>query len=187
MIFTKTPIEGLYVIDIEPRGDDRGIFARTFCEKEFGAQGLKTHFVQNNTSFNVHKGTLRGLHYQFAPSAEVKVVRAVRGALWDVALDMRPGSPTFGRWHGVELSQENRRAFYLPEGMAHGFITLEDATEAAYMASAAYAPDLERGVRWDDPKFKIEWPLEPRTMSDKDAAWRDFDPSWHLMPPAGVS
>ena len=104
-----------------------------------------------------------------------------------VTVDVRPGSKTFGQWYGVELSQENRRAFYLPEGMAHGFITLEDATEAAYMASAAYAPDLERGVRWNDPKFKIDWPLQPHTISDKDANWRDFDPSWHLPSPVGVS
>jgi dTDP-4-dehydrorhamnose 3,5-epimerase len=179
MIFHKTPLADAHVIELEKRGDSRGFFARFFCENEFGAAGLETRFKQINNSVSAAKGTLRGMHYQLAPSAEVKVVRCVRGALWDCIIDLREGSPTYGKWHGVELTAENRLAFYVPRGFAHGFITLTDDTEALYLVSDLYAPDKERGVRWNDPVFGIDWPITPTEISDKDAQWRDFDPAWH--------
>lgn len=180
MKFTPTPIQGAFLVDIEPRGDERGMFARTFCEREFSAQGLETVFVQANASFSADRGTLRGMHYQLAPVQEVKLIRCVRGALWDVILDLRPESPSFGQWFGADLTQDNRRAMYVPKGAAHGFITLEDATEAAYMVTSPYSPDLERGVRWDDSRFGIQWPLAPTVVSDRDKSHPDFDPAWHF-------
>lgn len=180
MIFNATPLQGAYTIDLEKRGDARGFFARMFCREEFKKHGLKTEFVQVNNSLSADMGTLRGLHYQLAPEAEVKVVRCVRGALWDVILDLRKGSPTFGQWFGAELTAENRRMMYCPEGFAHGFITLTPDTEAIYLVSAFYAPDKERGVRYNDPRFNVRWPIEPVVISDKDKAHRDFDPAWHL-------
>ena len=180
MIFTETPIEGAYLIDLEKRGDERGFFARAFCRDEFAALGLETDFVQINNSLSAAKGTLRGLHYQLPPAAEAKVVRCVRGALWDVILDLRQGSPTHGRWFGAGLSAENRRMVYAPRGTAHGFVTLEDDTEAIYLVSAFYAPQLERGVRWNDPAFAIQWPVEPVVISDKDRDRADFGPATHL-------
>jgi dTDP-4-dehydrorhamnose 3,5-epimerase len=180
MIFTETPLRGAYLIDLEKRGDDRGFFARAFCEREFGALGLATRFVQVNNSLSAQRGTLRGMHYQLAPKAETKLVRCIRGALWDVALDLRPGSPTFGQSFGAELTAENRRMMYVPKGFAHGFVTLVDGTEAFYFVDEFYAPDLERGVRWDDPRFEVSWPIPPAVLSDKDRAHRDFDPAWHL-------
>jgi dTDP-4-dehydrorhamnose 3,5-epimerase len=180
MKFIPTPIQGAFLVDIEPRGDERGMFARTFCEREFGAMGLETHFAQANASFSRDRGTLRGMHYQLADAAEAKLVRCVRGALWDVVLDLRTGSPSFGQWFGEDLTQENRRAMYVPKGVAHGFITLEDASEAAYMASAFYSPELERGVRWDDSRFGIAWPLAPQVISERDKGHPDFDPAWHF-------
>jgi dTDP-4-dehydrorhamnose 3,5-epimerase len=180
MIFTETPIPGVYLIDLEKRGDDRGFFARAFCEKEFAAHQLATRFVQVNNSLSAQKGTLRGMHYQLAPKAETKVVRCIRGALYDLILDLRPGSPTFGRSFGAELTAENRRVMYVPKGFAHGFITLADDTEAFYFVDEFYAPEYERGVRWNDPRFQLEWPIAPVVISDKDAHQRDFDPAWHL-------
>jgi len=180
MIFQETPIPGAYLIDLERRGDDRGFFARTFCEREFGEHGLVTRFVQVNNSLSAERGTLRGMHYQLAPKAETKLVRCIRGALYDVILDIRPDSPTFGQSFGAELSAENRRMMYVPKGFAHGFITLEDATEAFYFVDEFYGPELERGIRWNDPKFRIEWPIEPLVISEKDRNHRDFDPAWHL-------
>lgn len=180
MIFNETPIPGAYLIDLEKRGDDRGFFARAFCETEFGNHGLVTRFVQVNNSLSAFKGTLRGMHYQLPPKAETKVVRCIRGALYDVILDLRPGSPTLGQSFGAELSAENRRMMYVPKGFAHGFITLADDTEAFYFVDETYGPEYERGVRWNDPKFAISWPLEPAVLSDKDRNWRDFDPAWHL-------
>ncbi|HEV2303715.1 MAG TPA: dTDP-4-dehydrorhamnose 3,5-epimerase [Stellaceae bacterium] len=181
MIFTETPVEGAYLIDLEKRGDERGFFARAFCKNEFAAYGLETEFVQINNSLSAAKGTLRGMHYQLAPAAEVKVVRCLAGALWDVVLDLRPQSPTYGRWFGAELSAQNRRMMYAPKGLAHGFVTLADDTEAFYLVSAFYAPELERGVRWSDPRFAIEWPLQPVVISDKDRDRADFDPATHLV------
>jgi len=180
MIFTETPLRGAYLIDLEKRGDDRGFFARAFCEKEFGALGLATRFVQANDSLSAQRGTLRGMHYQLPPKAETKLVRCIRGALWDVVLDLRPKSPTFGQSFGAELTAENRRMMYVPKGFAHGFVTLVDGTEAFYFVDEFYAPDLERGVRWNDPRFDVHWPIPPDVVSDKDRAHRDFDPAWHL-------
>jgi len=180
MIFTKTPLAGAYLVDLEKRGDERGFFARAFCEREFAAHGLPARFVQVNNSLSAQRGTLRGMHYQLAPKAETKLVRCIRGALFDVILDLRRDSPTFGHSFGAELSAENRRMMVVPQGFAHGFITLADHSEAFYFVDEFYAPELERGVRWDDPRFAISWPLEPAVLSDKDRAHRDFDPAWHL-------
>jgi dTDP-4-dehydrorhamnose 3,5-epimerase len=180
MIFRPTPLAGAYLIDLEKRGDERGFFARAFCENEFRSHGLVTRFLQMNDSLSAHKGTLRGMHYQLAPAAEVKLVRCIRGALYDAILDLRPDSPSFGRSFGAELSAENRRMMYVPKGFAHGFLTLADDTEAFYLVDEFYAPQSERGIRWNDPRFGIEWPLQPTVLSEKDANQRDFDLSWHL-------
>jgi dTDP-4-dehydrorhamnose 3,5-epimerase len=180
MLFLETPLRGAYLIDLEKRGDDRGFFARVFCEREFGAQRLETRFVQINDSLSAQKGTLRGMHYQLAPKAETKVVRCIRGALYDVILDLRKGSATFGKSFGAELSAENRRMMYVPKGFAHGLITLADDTEAFYLVDEFYGPEQERGVRWNDPRFGIHWPIPPVVLSDKDRNHRDFDPAWHL-------
>lgn len=180
MTFTEAPLPGAYIIDLEKRGDDRGFFARAFCEKEFGARQLATRFVQANDSLSAQKGTLRGMHYQLAPRAETKLVRCIRGALYDVILDLRRGSPTFGRSFGAELTAENRRMMYVPKGFAHGFVTLADDTEAFYFVDEFYGPDQERGVRWNDPRFDIHWPTPPVVVSDKDRSHRDFDSTWHL-------
>src|SRR5207302_3863164 len=146
MKFVPTPLAGAYVIELDKREDERGFFARVFCEREFGEAGLDTHFVQINNSLSKDEGTLRGMHYQLGEAAEVKLVRCIRGALWDAILDLRPGSATFGHSFGAELSAENRRMMYVPRGFAHGFLTLAEDTEAFYFVSAFYAPDRERGV-----------------------------------------
>jgi dTDP-4-dehydrorhamnose 3,5-epimerase len=175
MIFTPTELEGAWIVDLEPRGDERGFFARAWAEEEFAAHGLSTEVVQANIAFNRSRGTLRGMHFQHVPHAEVKLVRCTRGALYDVIVDLRRESPTHARWLGVELTAENRRMLYVPEGFAHGYQTLADDTEAYYQVSAAYAPQAEGGVRWDDPAFGIEWPdPEPPVMSEKDRAWPDY-------------
>jgi len=180
MIYTETPLRDAYVVELEKHADERGFFARVFCEQEFSKQGLTDRFVQVNDSLARTKGTLRGLHYQLSPKAEVKLVRCILGALYDVILDVREPSPTFGKYFGIELSAENRTMLYVPNGFAHGFITLVDDTEAFYFADAAYAPDHERGVRWNDPRFGIDWPLEPTVISEKDQNHPDFDPAYHL-------
>jgi len=177
--FHESPLKGAYTIELEKRGDDRGFFARFFCTEEFSSQGLNSSFAQINNSLTSKKGTLRGMHYQLMPSAEVKVVRCISGALYDVILDLRPDSATFRQWFGETLSADNRTMMYCPKGFAHGFITLEDDTEAFYLVSDPYAPDLERGIRFNDPKFSIEWPIEPQEISEKDNAWPDFDVDWH--------
>jgi dTDP-4-dehydrorhamnose 3,5-epimerase len=179
MKFIETPLSGSYLIELEKRGDNRGFFARFFCENEFGDQGLVNRFVQINNSLTAKKGTLRGMHYQLQPSAEVEVVRCIRGSLYDVILDLRPDSPTFGKSFGAELSAENRTMMYVPQGFAHGFVTLEDDTEALYLVSALYAPDLERGIRYNDPAFNIQWAIPPAEISEKDGKWPDFDPVFH--------
>lgn len=179
MKFTETPLVGAYTIELEKRGDDRGFFARLFCEDEFKAIGLQSSFVQINNSESAKLGTLRGMHYQLPPAGEVKIVRCVKGALLDVIVDLRPDSPTFKRWFGAELSAENRRMMYVPRGFAHGFITLTDHTEAIYMVSDRYNPQAERGVRYNDPAIGIEWPFEPTEMSDKDRKWPDLDSAFH--------
>jgi len=181
MKFHPTPLAGAYTIELEKRGDDRGFFARFFCVKEFEALGLDPKIVQINNSLSRIQGTLRGLHYQLSPKAETKIVRCIRGALYDVILDLREGSPTFGQWFGAELTAENRTMMYVPKGFAHGFITLQPDTEAFYLATEFYGPDRERCVRWNDPKFGIKWPAEPVVISDKDKATPDFSPATHLQ------
>ena len=180
MKFLPTPLADAYVIELDKREDERGFFARLFCEREFAGAGLDSRFVQINNSLSRDKATLRGMHYQLGEAAEVKIVRCVGGALWDAILDLRPESSTFGQSFGAELSAENRRMMYVPHGFAHGLLTLEDDTEALYLVSEFYAPERERGVRWNDPRFGISWPGEPQVISDKDAQQRDFDPAWHL-------
>ncbi len=172
--FTPTGIEGAYVIDLEKRSDERGFFARTWCEREFSQQGLSTRIAQVNTGVSTRAGTLRGMHYQLPPHAEVKVARCARGAVFDVAVDLRPASPTFRRWYGCELSGENGRMLYVPEGCAHGYLTLTDDAELTYFTSASYGPDAAGGVRHDDPAFSITWPRPVTTISSQDAGWPDF-------------
>ena len=176
MIFKETPLKGAYVIDLEKREDERGFFARYFCEREYADWGLSTSFVQINNSLAVDKGTLRGMHYQLPPKAETKVVRCIRGALWDCIVDLRANSPTFGEYFAVELTSENRTMLYVPKGFGHGFITLTDNTEALYLVDEFYAPELERGIRYDDPEFNIQWPLQPVVVSEKDLQHPGFDP-----------
>ena len=174
MRLTETPVGGAYVVEMEPRGDERGFFARAFCAEEFARKGLEHTLVQANDSFSAIAGTLRGLHYQLPPHEEAKLVRCIRGRLYDVIVDLRPSSPTFKHWFGVELSAANRLTMYVPRGVAHGFQTIEADTEVWYLVTAAYAPQHERGVRWNDPQFGITWPVEPTVMSDRDRALPDF-------------
>jgi dTDP-4-dehydrorhamnose 3,5-epimerase len=180
MRFRETSLAGAYVVELEQRGDARGFFARLFCADEMAAQGLEPRVAQINNSVSAEAGTLRGLHYQVAPAAETKLVRCVHGALWDVAIDLRSDSESFGRWFGVELSAENRVMMYVPRGFAHGFVTLEPDTEVLYVVSYPYSPEHERGVRWDDPAFGIEWPVAPAVISDKDRSHPAFDPAFHV-------
>jgi dTDP-4-dehydrorhamnose 3,5-epimerase len=171
---------GAYLIDLEKKGDARGFFARLFCENEFTQRGLVRHFCQINNSLSTQKGTLRGMHYQLPPSAETKVVRCVRGGLYDMILDLRDGSTTFGQSFGIELSAENSRMLYVPKGFAHGFLTLVDDSEIIYLVDEFYAPQCERCIRYNDPKFALRWPAPPTIISDRDRDQGDFDPSWHL-------
>lgn len=175
MIFTETELENAYLVDVEPLTDERGFFSRAWCENEFAEAGLSTRVVQCNIAFNTTMGTLRGMHYQAPPHAEVKIVRCTRGAIYDVIVDLRAESPTFRKWLGVDLTAENRRAIYIPEGFAHGYLTLTDDTETYYQVSEFYAPGAEQGVRWDDPAIAINWPgPEPTVISEKDRSWPDF-------------
>jgi len=178
MRFIQTPLPGAWVIALEELGDERGWFARTFDAGEFEARGLNPAVVQCNASFNAGSGTLRGMHYQAEPHGESKLVRCVRGAIFDVAVDLRRDSPTFRRWHGVELSAENRLSLYIPAGLAHGFQTLADDCEVLYQMGNPYVPEAARGVRWDDPAFAIAWPAvdRERTISAKDRAYPGFNP-----------
>lgn len=180
MKFIPTPLAGAYTIELEKRGDERGFFARAFCINEYEAHGLDHHVVQINNSLSRIKGTLRGMHYQLSPKQETKVVRCIRGSLYDVILDLRPDSTSFGKWFAATLTAENRLMMYVPKGFAHGFLTLEPDTEALYLASEFYAPVQERGVRWDDPRFGINWPDAPVVISDKDRLQADFNPEIHL-------
>ena len=170
MKFTPTDLQDAVTIELEKRADERGFFARTFCAEEFGRAGLATAFPQSNHSRNRTKGTLRGMHFQRPPAGEVKLVRVVRGAIHDVIVDIRPASPSFGRWQGFDLDAEGGRMLYVPAGFAHGFQTLEDDTDVTYMVSHPYAPGAEGGLRWDDPLLAIRWPLPVAAISDKDAA-----------------
>ncbi|MDY7076058.1 MAG: dTDP-4-dehydrorhamnose 3,5-epimerase [Chloroflexota bacterium] len=175
MIFTETKLKGAFIIEIEMRGDERGFFARSWCQKEFEAHGVNLNWVQANIAFSKNRGTLRGLHYQIAPYEEAKLMRCTRGAIYDVIVDLRPESPTHKQWIGVELSADNHRMLYVPEGFAHGYQTLMDNTETFYPVSQFYAPEYERGVRWDDPAFDIKWPeTDERIVSDKDKSWSNY-------------
>jgi dTDP-4-dehydrorhamnose 3,5-epimerase len=174
MKFLATRIAGAYVIELEPHCDDRGFFIRTFCQREFEEHGLPGHFVQCNLSFSARAGTLRGMHYQTAPFAEAKLVRCVAGAIYDVLVDIRPDSGTYGQWLGETLSADNQRMLYIPEGCAHGFLTLADNTEVSYQMSNFYRPDHACGFRWDDPRFAIPWPREPAVMALRDRTYPDF-------------
>jgi dTDP-4-dehydrorhamnose 3,5-epimerase len=175
MNFTETQLAGAHLIDLERREDDRGFFARSWCSDEFVAQGLCSEFVQCNVSFNRQAGTLRGLHYQVEPHAEVKIVRCTSGSIFDVIVDLRPDSPTFRRHEGFKLSAESRQALYVPKGFAHGFLTLESSTEVFYQVSTAYQPASERGVRWNDEAFTINWPAPVLLVSEKDSQFPSFD------------
>lgn len=175
MKFRETGIPGAFVVEVEKLGDERGFFARAWCSREFAEHGLNPSLVQANISFNRHKKTLRGMHYQQAPHAEAKLVRCTRGALYDVILDLRPDSPTLGRWLAFELSAESYRMLYIPEGCAHGFQTLEDDTEMFYQHSEFFAPQAATGVMWNDPAFGIEWPYpDDPILSPKDNAWPPY-------------
>jgi dTDP-4-dehydrorhamnose 3,5-epimerase len=174
MIFTETNLAGVMIIDIERLTDDRGFFARGFCAEEFAGHGLAADFVQTNIAHNARRGTLRGMHYQAEPAPEPKVVRCTWGAIYDVAVDLRPDSASYCQWVGAELSADNHRALYIPAGCAHGLLTLADHSEVYYLMGAAFVPDLARGVRWNDPAFAIEWPFEPEVISERDAALPDF-------------
>lgn len=175
MKFNETKLSGVFEISLEPNNDERGFFARTWCAHEFGQHGLDPVVAQCNVSFNEKKGTLRGVHFQSEPYPEDKIVRCVRGAIYDVVLDLRQGSSTFKEWIGVFLTADNRRALYVPKGCGHGLLTLEDQTEVHYQMSEFYYPELSRGVRWNDPAFQIEWPNQPSIMSERDRSYPDFE------------
>lgn len=174
MIFRETPLKGSYVIVLERKEDERGFFARSWCAREFESHGLNPRLVQCNISYNRTRGTLRGMHFQIAPFEEGKLVRCTSGAIYDVIVDLRPGSETRGRHFAVTLSAENRCMLYIPEGMAHGFLTLEGNTEVFYQMSEFYAPECARGFRWDDPGFVILWPDTVRVISDRDKTYPDY-------------
>lgn len=174
MIFLDTPVADVLEIRPEPKADERGFFARTWCQKEFQAQGLNSHLVQCSISFNTRKGTLRGMHYQITPHCEAKLVRCTKGAIYDVVLDLRPHSPTFKQNVGLFLIAEKRNMIYVPEGCAHGFLTLEDETEVFYQMAEFYCPEAANGVRWNDPAFQIVWPAKVEVISERDRTYPDF-------------
>lgn len=176
MIFTACKLKDAYLIDLDRKVDERGFFARSYCQNEFAAHGLQLDYVQSNISFNARRSTLRGMHYQAHPNEEVKLVRCTRGAIYDVIIDLRKDSPTYKQWLGVELDADGRRMLYAPAGFAHGYLTLVDETEIQYQVSAFYAPESERGVRWNDPAFNIHWPRRPELISRKDSQLPDFVP-----------
>lgn len=175
MIFAPTQLGGACLIDIEPREDERGFFARTWCREELAAHGLDIEIAQESLSYNRHRGTVRGLHFQRSPHEETKIVRCTRGAVFDVIVDLRPRSPTYLRWHGFELTAQNRRAIYIPKGYAHGFQSLTDEAEVAYQISAFYAPGAAAGYRYDDAALGIAWPLPVTVISARDLEWPALD------------
>lgn len=176
MIFQKTKLPGVFEIHIEAKPDERGLFARTWCQEEFASQGLSGRLVQCNLSFTTRARTLRGMHYQVAPHEETKLIRCTRGAIYDVVLDLRPHSPAYKDWVAVELTAEKRNMIYVPEGCAHGFLTLQDGTEVIYQMSASWNQDSARGVRWNDPAFQIAWPERIEVISERDRTYPDFQP-----------
>jgi dTDP-4-dehydrorhamnose 3,5-epimerase len=182
MIFIPMRLKGAWLIDVEPKEDERGFFARTWCRKELAAQGLDTEIAQENVSYNRHCGTVRGLHFQRPPHEETKIVRCTRGAIFDVIVDLRRRSPTYLGWQGFELSADNRRALYVPKGFAHGFQTLTDDAEIAYQISAFYAPEAAGGYRYDDLAFGIAWPLPVTVISGRDIDWPAFDRQNTILP-----
>jgi dTDP-4-dehydrorhamnose 3,5-epimerase len=177
MRIDASPIVGVCTVEIDPIRDERGFFARTWDSTMFARHGLNGRLAQTSVSYNPRRGTLRGMHYQVAPHEEAKLVRCTAGAVYDVAVDLRPGSPTLTRWWGIELTADNRRALYVPEGCAHGFLTLTDQVEVLYQISEYWAPDAGRGVRWDDPAFGIEWPGDVLVISERDRTYPDFGAS----------
>jgi dTDP-4-dehydrorhamnose 3,5-epimerase len=183
VIFEKTNLQDAYLIKVEKRSDQRGFFARMWCRKEFEEHGLVSQVVQTNISYNIKKGTIRGMHFQIDPYQETKLVRCTRGAIYDVIIDLRPDSPTYGEWTGVELSADNYRMFFVPKNFAHGFQTLVDDTEVTYQVTEFYTPGAERGLRYDDPVFAIVWPLPVSVISDKDKSWPAFVEGGYPNPP----
>lgn len=175
MQFVETCLPGTFEIRVEPHCDERGFFARSWCQREFAQRGLNPRLVQCNISFNSRKGTLRGMHFQAPPHAEAKLVRCTRGSIYDVVIDLRAGSSTYKRWVGITLTAGNRSMFYIPEGFAHGFVTLEDETEVFYQMSDFHDPESARGVRWNDPAFGIVWPVEVEVISERDAGYAAFE------------
>ena len=174
MQFHTTTLEGAWLIQLDPARDSRGFFARTFCVEEFSARGLETNFPQHSISYSANKGTLRGLHYQREPHSEVKLLRCLKGTIWDVIIDIRPNSPTFRCWQGFELSDGNRHQLYVPKGFAHGFQTLTENVEVGYLISELYTPAAACGIRHNDPNFSLTWPLPVSDISEKDRSWPDF-------------
>ena len=175
MIFTETKLKGAFVIDLERREDPRGFFARAFCQNEFKAHGLKPVIAQANVALNLKKGTVRGMHFQFPPAAETKLVRCTRGAILDIIVDLRPESATFLQWVAVELNEENQRALYVPERFAHGYQTLRDNTDTSYQVGEFYTPNAEGGLMYNDPRLGLEWPMPPTVISEKDEKFPLFD------------
>jgi len=177
MIFTPLDLEGAYLIELDKKEDDRGFFARYYCEEEFKQHNLNTNWVQMNNSFSKDKGTLRGLHFQYPPHSEVKLIRCFKGAIWDVMVDVRKNSKTYGQWYGTELSEDNRKMLYIPQGFAHGFISLTNDSEILYMVSSPYAGQAEGTLPWNDKFHQIEWPIAPNIISEKDQKAKDWDDS----------
>lgn len=174
MIFTETKLDGAFIIDVKKLEDERGFFGRAWCKKEFDEHGLNSDAVQANVSYNIHKGTLRGMHYQEAPFTESKTIRCTQGSIYDVIIDIRPTSPTYKQWLGVELTANSFRMLYVPDGFAHGFITLEDHTSVHYIVTQYYTPGAESGIKFDDSTFDIHWPIQPIIVSEKDKAHPKF-------------
>jgi dTDP-4-dehydrorhamnose 3,5-epimerase len=181
MKFNETPLRGAYVIDLEPFSDERGLFARTYCKKEFFKIGFDKEFVQFNFSKTATKGSIRGLHYQVPPQAETKLIRCIRGKVYDVMVDLRSNSPTFMQFYPVELSEDNMRMVLIPEGFAHGFQTLEDNTQLIYHHTAFYAPGYEKGIRYNDPELNIQWPLDVTVISEKDENYPLLTPAFKVL------
>lgn len=175
MIITQTELYDAYIIELNKREDERGFFARSFCEKKLLEHGITFQVVQANISYNHHKHTLRGMHYQANPHEEAKLIRCPKGAIFDVIIDLRVDSPTYMEWTGIELTEQNLRMLYVPKGFAHGFITLVDETEVVYLMSEFYKPEAGKGIRWNDPAFDIDWPATPKVISEKDKSWPDLE------------